>query len=135
MVGDKIVLGSCGEKVGHYSIVEKEPVSKEMATKTWIRWLIRKEDGAPTFAMRMFEIEPGGHIKSHSHPWEHEIFVLEGLGEVRIGSKVYRVTGGFFLYIPPNVEHEYWNRGNKPLKFICLIPHKPSTEEKEVKKC
>ncbi len=119
----EIVLGPYGEKLGHYTLVKKEKVPEDMAEKTWIRWLIRKEDGAPNFAMRVFEVEPGGHIKAHSHPWEHEIFVLEGVGDIRIGDRVYRVTSGFFIYIPPNVEHEYWNRGDKSLVFICLIPH------------
>ena len=119
----EIVLGPYGEKLGHYTLVKKEKVPEDMAEKTWIRWLIRKEDGAPNFAMRVFEVEPGGHIKAHSHPWEHEIFVLEGVGDIRIGDRVYRVTGGFFIYIPPNVEHEYWNKGDKSLVFICLIPH------------
>lgn len=124
MTSPKLV-GPYGEKIGHYSIIEKEKVSEDMAEKTWIRWLIRKEDGAPVFTMRMFEVEPGGHIKAHKHPWEHEIYVLEGIGEVRIGSTVYRVTEGFFIYIPPNVEHEYWNKSDKPLRFLCLIPNKP----------
>jgi len=119
----EIVLGPYGEKLGHYTLVKKEKVPEDMAEKTWIRWLIRKEDGAPNFAMRVFEVEPGGHIKAHSHPWEHEIFVLEGVGDIRIGDRVYRVTSGFFVYIPPNVEHEYWNKGDKSLVFICLIPH------------
>ncbi len=119
----EIVLGPYGEKLGHYTLVKKEKVPEDMAEKTWIRWLIRKEDGAPNFAMRVFEVEPGGHIKAHSHPWEHEIFVLEGVGDIRIGDRVYRVTSGFFIYIPPNVEHEYWNKGDKSLVFICLIPH------------
>ncbi len=119
----EIVLGPYGEKLGHYTLVKKEKVPEDMAEKTWIRWLIRKEDGAPNFAMRVFEVEPGGHIKAHSHPWEHEIFVLEGVGDIRISDRVYRVTSGFFIYIPPNVEHEYWNKGDKSLVFICLIPH------------
>lgn len=123
-------LGPCGEKIGHYEIIHEEKVSEEMASKTWIKWLIRDRDGALTFSMRMFRVEPGGHIKSHKHPWEHEIFVLEGVGEIRIGSKIYRVTRGFFIFIPPNVEHEYWNRGEKDLVFLCLIPNKPSVEEK-----
>ncbi len=120
---EEIILGPYGEKIGHYTLVKKEKVPEDMAEKTWIRRLIRKEDGAPNFAMRVFEVEPGGHIKAHSHPWEHEIFILQGVGDIRIGDRIYRVTSGFFIYIPPNIEHEYWNKGDKPLVFICLIPH------------
>ncbi len=115
-------------KVGLYTLVEKQRVPEELAEKTWIRWLIRKEDGAPLFAMRVFTVEPGGHIKPHKHPWEHEIFILKGVGEIRIGDRVYRVTRGFYVYIPPNIEHEYWNRGSEDLEFICVIPHKPTAE-------
>ena len=130
-----IVPSPCGEKVGHYSVIEEDRVSEELAEKTWIRWLIRREDGAPTFALRMFRVEPGGHIKEHFHPWEHEIYVLDGVGEVRIGSRVYRVSSGFFLYIPPNVPHEYWNRGVRDLVFLCIIPHEPSVGERGRVEC
>lgn len=113
-----------GEKVVHYSNIPRERVEK--ASKTWIRWLITDKDGAPTFAMRLFEVEPEGYIPAHKHPWEHEIFVLEGNGRIRIGEKVYDVKEGYTVFIPPNIEHEYWNTGNKTLKFICIIPLKPS---------
>jgi len=112
------------EKVVHYSEIPRERV--ENASKTWIRWLITDKDGAPTFAMRLFEVEPGGHIPAHKHPWEHEIFILEGEGRIRIGNNEYNVSQGYVVYIPPNVEHEYWNTSNRLLRFICVIPLKPS---------
>ena len=46
-------------KIIHYDEVELEPVTAEGAEKAQIRWLIAQKDGAPTFAMRMFEIELG----------------------------------------------------------------------------
>ena len=123
--------GSCGEKVGYYKDVKAE----EFAEKTSIRWLIKKEDGANTFAMRVVEIGKGAHIDPHHHPWEHEIFILEGEGDIRIGSNKYHVSEGHFLYIPPNVEHEYWGSGKSVLKFICLIPNNPSVKEKTKREC
>jgi quercetin dioxygenase-like cupin family protein len=124
--------GPCGEKVGHYTDVIEENVPSEMASGTTIRWLVRKEDGAPTFAMRLFKVAPGGHINAHRHPWEHEIYVVRGKGRVRIGSANYTVNEGFFIYIPPNVEHEYWNTGDDDLLFICVIPHGPTVPEEKV---
>ncbi len=110
------------EKVVHYTQVEKERV--ENANGTWIRWLITERDGAPNFAMRLFEVEPGGHIPAHKHPWEHEIFVLEGEGRIRIGDNNYVVKPGYVVFIPPDIVHEYWNTGKTFLKFICVIPLK-----------
>lgn len=122
-----VIKGSSGEKIGHYSEIPAEPVGEDMATGTTIRWLIHKEDGALLFAMRMFEVRPGGHIKAHKHPWEHEIFILEGKGRIRIGEKSYDVSEGYFVYIPPNVEHEYWNTSDSVLRFLCIIPHRHIT--------
>ncbi|MCE4625599.1 MAG: cupin domain-containing protein [Desulfurococcales archaeon] len=120
---------SCGEKVSHYSRVEEKRVPEEMASKTYIRWLIAEPEGAKNFYMRLFRMESGGHIKAHFHPWEHEIFVVRGRGRVRIGSRTYNVEEGTFLYIPPNVEHEYWSEDE--LWFICVIPSKPTAEKVE----
>jgi len=100
---------------------DAEPLPESMAEGTRIRWLIGEKDSPPTFYMRLFEMGPSGHIKAHFHPWEHEIFVLEGSGEVRIGSRKYRVEAGTAIYIPPNVEHEYW-AGGEGMRFLCIIP-------------
>lgn len=127
--------GKCGEIVSHVDSVERKRVSEENAERTWIKWLFRGEDGALTFAMRVFEVEPGGFIKPHYHPWEHGIYVLEGRGEVRVGSRVYRVSPGTYMYIPPNVEHEYVVHGNEPMKFICVVPLRPSATESRRAEC
>ena len=123
--------GPCGEKVAHYTRVEAEDVPKDLGEKATIRWLISSEDGAPLFAMRVFELEPGGYIKLHRHPWEHEIFILSGRGRIKVGDKTYDVGEGYFVYIPPNVEHEYHNTGDSVFRFLCMIPHKPSVPEGE----
>ena len=118
----------------HFSEVKAEMLPESMGTKSSIRWLIREDDGARAAAMRYFQILPGGKIFGHHHPWEHEIFVVRGAGKLRIGSKWYLVDQGTFIFIPPNVEHEYINEGNEPFEFICIIPLKPTAKE-EVIKC
>ncbi|WP_236698193.1 cupin domain-containing protein [Pyrodictium occultum] len=122
--------GPCGEKVGRAVDVEasEASVGGEKLPGVYIRWLVSDKDGAPTFAMRMFTAEPGSHIPGHSHPWEHEIFVLSGSMRVRIGEREYAVGQGDFLYIPPNVHHEYFV-GDKGVVFLCMIPLKPSVGE------
>lgn len=117
-----IVRGPSGEKLGRWDEIEAKVVPPDMAAKTTIRWLIRSADGAPNYAMRVFEIGPGGWIKEHSHPWEHEIFVLSGNGKIKIGERWYDVGAGTFIYIPPNVPHAYENPGNDVFRFICVIP-------------
>lgn len=110
-----------GGKVIHYTEAEKHKVL--IGENSWFRLLISREDGAPNYAMRVFEIEEGGYIQSHRHPWEHEIFVLEGEGEIKIGNEKFRVSRGYAVLIPPNVDHEYKNVGKNTWKFVCVIPH------------
>ncbi|MBI4279590.1 MAG: cupin domain-containing protein [Armatimonadetes bacterium] len=67
-----------------------------------MRELITGRDGAPTFAMRHFTVEPGGHTPHHFHPWEHEVFILEGRGELTCADKTVALEPGMAVYVPAN---------------------------------
>ena len=45
-----------------------------------VQWLLAQPEGAPNFALRRFTLEPNGQTPLHSHPWEHEVYVLQGGG-------------------------------------------------------
>ncbi|MFH1179934.1 MAG: cupin, partial [Candidatus Bathyarchaeota archaeon] len=66
-------------KAYHYKDIENQDVPAP-AEKVKIRWLINEKNGALNFAMRRFEVEPGGYTPYHTHDWEHEVYVLEGEG-------------------------------------------------------
>lgn len=108
----------------HYTKVELEEPSEEGIKDTKVRWLISKDDGANNFAMRIFEIQPGGHTPLHQHDWEHEVFVLEGNGAARDREKQESFKQGDIFFIPPMEWHQFVNTGKEILKFICLIPYK-----------
>ncbi len=108
----------------HVKDIELENVTKANSKKTTIQWLITNKDGAKNFTMRRFEIQPGGEIGLHNHPEEHEIYILQGSGEIfdNKGSIV-EINPGDVIYVPPNEMHGYKNVGNEPLAFICVIPY------------
>ena len=113
--------------VGHIEDVKKEKVDMEgmdgQKTKgVWIQWLIREDQGAENYALRLFTLEPGGVIPKHQHPWEHEIFILSGEGIIGAGETEVTVHEGNFLYIEPDIPHWYRNESDKELKFLCIIP-------------
>jgi quercetin dioxygenase-like cupin family protein len=82
-----------------------------------IRWVIGKPEGAPNFALRVIEFAPGAVFTPHQHPYEHEIFVLEGpAGEIVM-------KPGTAIYVPPDEVHGYRNVGDRPLRFVCVVPH------------
>jgi len=110
-------------KVFNYRDVEAEK-AEEGAEKLKVRWLITKETGAKNFAMRLFEMEPGGFSPLHSHPWEHEVFILEGQGLVTGGGEERRFKEDDVIFIPQNETHQLKNPSEKTVKFLCLIPYK-----------
>lgn len=102
--------------------ITPENVAMAGSTQTTIRWLIQKNQ-APHFMMRKFEIQPGGQIGLHSHPEEHEIYVLEGKARVfnDKGEEIIAEKDDF-LFVPPNEGHGYENMGTEPFIFLCVIP-------------
>jgi quercetin dioxygenase-like cupin family protein len=79
--------------------------------------------GAQNFAMRLFEMEPGGHTPLHKHPWEHEVFALEGEGELFDGEKTTHFKSGYAIFVPPNENQQFRNNSENLLRVICLIPY------------
>jgi quercetin dioxygenase-like cupin family protein len=110
-------------KVSHYEQTPAKPVEMEGSAGCRVRWLVDEHDGAPTFAMRQFEVAPGGHTPLHFHDYEHEVFVLEGSGVVLEGDREHPLRAGDVVLVNPNEVHQFRNPGPTPLKFLCLIPN------------
>ncbi len=88
--------------------------------KKWV--LLSERDGAPNFRMRLFEVAPGGFSPYHQHNYEHEVYILEGRGEVVGETENRPVSVGQAVLVLPNEWHQFKNTGRSPLKFICVIP-------------
>ena len=108
----------------HYTDVELEEPSEQGAKGMKVRWLISKKDGAENFAMRLFEVQPGGYSPFHQHDWEHEVFILEGNGTVKCEKNQEPYKQGDVFFIPAMQWHQFINTGKKITKFLCLIPYK-----------
>jgi quercetin dioxygenase-like cupin family protein len=110
-------------KVNNYKAVPATPVEMEGAHACTVRQLLGQTDGTPTFAMREFEVAPGGYTPRHSHDYEHEVFVLAGDGVVMEGDQQHKLTAGDVIFVAPNEVHQFKNTGPSPMRFLCLIPN------------
>ncbi len=88
-----------------------------------LRTVISAQDGAPHFAMRVFEVEPGGSTPYHSHPHEHEVFILEGQAKVKAADGERALQPNDVVFVAGQEEHCFVNTGPQVLRFICCIPH------------
>lgn len=103
-------------------ITEQKPALKGTKNCT-LRWLITEQDGAEHYAMRLFELGPGGLIPIHIHEnTEHEIYVIEGLATLDNGMNKITVKKGDVIFVKPGDKHSFLNNSDKPFKFICVIP-------------
>jgi quercetin dioxygenase-like cupin family protein len=98
-------------KIVDYKEVKAEAVDFEEAKDVKVRWLISDKDKAPNFAMRLFEVGPGGYSP-------------EGEGVANDGEKEFKIKSGTVVYVAPEEKHQFKNTGSDTLKFLCLIPIK-----------
>jgi quercetin dioxygenase-like cupin family protein len=110
-------------KIRHYTDAALEDVTREGFDGVKARYVITDKEGAPHFAMRVFEFEPGGHTSLHQHSEEHEIFIVEGtIIAVNERGDEFSLEPGHTLFIPPNERHQLKNQSERGAKIICLIP-------------
>ena len=109
--------------IKHPQNVPAIDVTMEGAKDVKVRVLLGPADQAPTFAMRIFELAPGGHTPYHEHPFEHEVVILSG--DIAIvnpeGDKPVHV--GDVALIAPMDTHQFKNRSERDnASFMCLVP-------------
>lgn len=109
-------------KIINYKNIKPEP-EMQSAKGVSVRWLITKKMGAPNFAMRLFEVDQNGSSPNHEHPWEHEVFILDGEGKVDSSEGEHTIKSGDVILIGSNEKHQIINTGGKTLRFLCIIPH------------
>jgi quercetin dioxygenase-like cupin family protein len=109
-------------KITPYAQAQATHFDGEPAKGVAARVVIGKQDGAPNFCMRVFEIAPGGHTPRHSHDWEHEMFVHVGEGQIYAEGQWRPLSAGNAVFIPGHEEHQMRNTGTELLVVVCLVP-------------
>ena len=85
--------------------------------------LIWLDDNPPTCVMLYSEIHPDQASAHHTHPWEHEIYIIEGAGTLFCDGREYPVREGDAILIPGNVDHYTLNNGGRDtIRRIAMNP-------------
>jgi mannose-6-phosphate isomerase-like protein (cupin superfamily) len=79
---------------------------------------------ARNFSMGHVTLDPdGGQVPWHSQEQEEVYFVIDGTGEMCLGTERTVLSGGQAAYIPPGVFHQITNIGPRPLRMVyCYGP-------------
>lgn len=103
--------------------VPARDVKMEGASDVRVRVIFGPADQAPTFAMRIFELSPGGHTPFHSHPFEHEVLVLNGKIGLVSEEGTNELGAEDAVLITPGEQHQFRNLSAKEAaRFQCLVP-------------
>lgn len=111
-------------KITNLGKTERGKMAMEGAKDVWKQIPIGKGDGTPSFSLRVFTIEPGGHTPFHTHDFEHVNYVIAGRGAVVTeAGREQPIDEGDFVLVLPNELHQYKNTaGEKNLVIICGVP-------------
>ncbi len=109
-------------KIKHWMDVPAQDVPD--APGVTIRWVLNEQDGAPHFALRILQVQPGSATPYHSHWWEHEVFVLAGQGALITEAGNWPLVPGSTVLVDGNELHQFRNTGDDVLRFMCLIPYR-----------
>jgi len=76
------------------------------------------------FSMGYVTLEPsGGQVPWHNQEQEEVYFIVQGTGEMCLGSERTTLRAGQAVYIPPGVFHQLTNTGHAPMTMIyCYGP-------------
>jgi len=104
--------------------VDRVRLEKGDARGVWVRYLIGEEHGAGRFYLRLYEVEPGGRTPLDRHVYEHEVYILSGVGALLYEENGVRKTRlvkeGDAIFIGSNEMHQFINTGEEKLVFLCV---------------
>lgn len=113
--------------VGHVKDLVNKKLESPLVQHASMKVLVSKEEGWDNHVMRVLELGKDGYSPKHEHPWPHINYMIEGKGELMIDGTVYPVEAGSYAYVPENTLHQFRNAGDKPFKFICIVPSEGHT--------
>ncbi len=101
----------------------RSPVQMEGVVGASMAVMVGRADGAPHFSIRQFQVEPGGHTPRHQHDYEHEVYIVSGIGTILLNGEENAIRGGDVIYVPANHEHQFRAAGGgDSLRFLCAVP-------------
>jgi quercetin dioxygenase-like cupin family protein len=68
----------------------------------------------------LVEMEPGGSVRLHRHPYEEVFIVQAGEARFRLGDEERVVAAPDVIVAPAGVPHGFANKGREPLRQVDI---------------
>ena len=100
--------------------IEQRPYKQGGGFAGITRYVLADEVPA-AFALRYFELEPGGYSSLEKHSHVHLVIALRGEGKAIVGDEVVELEPFDAVYVPPMTPHRWINEGAGPFGFLCPV--------------
>ena len=117
----------------HYINIRDVP-GLDLPGRNWKKLIEPENSGCRNMIFGVVTFPPGSDPGTHSHAAEEEvIYVISGMGETKVGGRVYRLEPGVAVYTEPGIEHGVKVLGNEPLVLISVFspPVRPGSYDKK----
>ena len=94
--------------------------------------IVGPDDGAPNFAMRVFQLQPGKSSNEEEHAHDHGVYIMHGRARVLLGGEYHTVEAGDFVWVAPDERHCFESLGPETLQFLCVVPAWGEGDAKQV---
>ncbi len=104
--------------------VEKTGVDLDGVKGITKQLVLGSADGVPTFSIRVFTLDVGGHSPHHTHEVEHINIILSGQGALMDkDGNANELVAGDFAFVAPHDVHQFRNTSDtEPFVFVCAVP-------------
>ena len=87
------------------------------------RWtLVDGEKGADSLSVGDLTLVPEGTVRTHFHPTEEAMVILEGELDAVLGDEVIKVKAGDTVLAPIGVKHGFVNRSGTSARVMAIFP-------------
>lgn len=108
--------------VDHEQNVSAAKIDNPAVKAAAMKVLVGPEQGWQDYVMRIIELDKDGYSPSHTHPWPHINYMIEGRGLLLIEGQEHPVEAGGYAYVPADKHHQFKNTGTGKFRFICIVP-------------
>jgi quercetin dioxygenase-like cupin family protein len=103
--------------------VEWKPVTIPGSKDAFIKWLVTKDHGSLSYAVRKFWVKKGGIIAKHYHKYTETVVITKGKAKICAGDKVQVLGPNGYVFINSFVPHYIESIGDEDLEFFCIISY------------
>lgn len=87
--------------------------------------LVDSEDGSTHLELSVCQLDPGGWVGGHLHPFEESFYILEGSAQLGIDGAAYDLVTDDFGFVPVATPHAWRNPYDVPVRWYRIRSPQP----------